>query len=113
MNLRQWAGHLLARLRQQVELTADPVLGALMEELRGYRAAEGGDVEADDDGGPGDEGASAGVVVPLRLRAGEVVLNLFSTTTVFGTPVDGTLSELAIEAFYPADEATGEALRGG
>jgi hypothetical protein len=30
---------------------------------------------------------------------------------VFGTPVDVTLSELALECFYPADAATAEALR--
>jgi hypothetical protein len=49
--------------------------------------------------------------VPLRLATAEGVLTLFSTTTVFGTPVDVTLSELAIEAFFPADPATAEALR--
>ena len=38
-------------------------------------------------------------------------LAFFSTTTVFGTPVDITLSELALEAFYPADAATAAALR--
>ena len=38
-------------------------------------------------------------------------LAFFSTMTVFGTPVDITLSELALEAFYPADAATAEALR--
>jgi hypothetical protein len=32
-------------------------------------------------------------------------------TTVFGSPVDITLSEIAIEAFLPADAATAEALR--
>jgi hypothetical protein len=30
---------------------------------------------------------------------------------VFGTPVDITLSELAIETFFPADEATVAKLR--
>jgi len=49
--------------------------------------------------------------VPLRLRAGGTVLSLFSTTTVFGTPRDVTLSELAIEAFYPGDAATASFLR--
>lgn len=39
-------------------------------------------------------------------------LNLLSTTTVFGTPVEVTLSELAIESFFPADAAT-LALLGG
>jgi MmyB-like transcription regulator ligand binding domain len=49
--------------------------------------------------------------VPLQLATGAGVLSLFSTTMVFGTPVDVTLSELALEAFYPADAATAEALR--
>jgi hypothetical protein len=49
--------------------------------------------------------------VPLRLRTPLGVLSFFSTTTVFGTPVDVTLSELAIEAFFPADPQTSAALR--
>jgi len=49
--------------------------------------------------------------VPLRLRTETGPLSFFSTTTVFGTAVDVTLSELAIEAFFPADAATAEALR--
>jgi hypothetical protein len=54
----------------------------------------------------------AAVVVPFRLITDAGVLAFFSTTTVFGTPVDITLSELALEAFYPADAATAETLRG-
>ncbi|HJU26715.1 MAG TPA: XRE family transcriptional regulator, partial [Rhodanobacteraceae bacterium] len=50
-------------------------------------------------------------VVPLRLITDDGELAFFSTTTVFGTPVDITLSELAVEAFYPADAETAEALR--
>ena len=109
VNLPQWRAHVLARLRQQVDATADAVLSKLMEELRGYDSAG---AEGDGDGHARDDGEYAGVVVPLRLRAagGGPVLNLFSTTTVFGTPVDVTLAELAIEAFYPADDATAEAL---
>ena len=52
-----------------------------------------------------------GVVVPLRFRTDAGTLSLFSTTTIFGTPVDVTLSELAIESFFPADAATAEMLR--
>jgi len=51
------------------------------------------------------------IVVPLQLVTAEGVLSLLSMTTVFGTPVDITLSELALEAFLPADAATAEALR--
>ena len=46
----------------------------------------------------------------LKLRVGDAVLSFISTITVFGTPLDVTLSELAIESFFPADEATRMAL---
>jgi transcriptional regulator with XRE-family HTH domain len=101
-NLAEWRAHLLERLRRQVEISADPVLNRLMDELRAYPA-------------PGRSSPSrtdlAGVVVPLELVTEAGPLALFSTTTVFGTPVDITLSELALESFFPADTATAEILR--
>jgi hypothetical protein len=51
------------------------------------------------------------MVVPVRLRTGLGVLSMFSTTTVFGTALEVTLSELTLEAFYPADDSTAEILR--
>jgi transcriptional regulator with XRE-family HTH domain len=101
VNLAQWRGHLLARLRQQVGVSADPVLVELDSELRAYPAP------ADD----AHETLDAAVVVPLRLQTAGGVLSLFGTTTVFGTPVDITLSELALETFFPADALTAAALR--
>ncbi|CAM3161064.1 helix-turn-helix transcriptional regulator [Nocardioides dubius] len=91
-NLPAWREHLLHRLHRQFDLTADPRLAALMEEF----------------GAPGVPIAEAtpALVVPLELTLDGVELSLISTTTVFGTPLEVTLSELAIEAFYPADEAT-------
>jgi transcriptional regulator with XRE-family HTH domain len=102
VNLAEWRAHLFARLRQQIAVSADNTLERLREELRGYPAAAGMGAP------PGDH---AEVAVPLRLRAGEEVLSFISTTTIFGTPVDITLSELAIESFFPADSATAAALR--
>jgi transcriptional regulator with XRE-family HTH domain len=99
-NLGEWRGHLLERLRRQAWLTSDPALAALLDELCSYPAAEG----SRDADGFGD------VAVPLRLESALGELRLFSTTTVFGTPRDVTLDELAIEAFFPADEATLERL---
>jgi hypothetical protein len=49
-------------------------------------------------------------VVPLQLTTETGILRLFSTTTVFGTPLDVTLSEIAIESFFPMDEETADAL---
>jgi transcriptional regulator with XRE-family HTH domain len=106
VNLGQWRAHILHRLRQQAESSADPVLDALLEELVSYPAPKEDGTEAQ----LRDLYAS-GVVTPLRLRSSWGVLALFSTITIFGTPVDITLSEIAIEAFFPADEATAETLR--
>ena len=49
--------------------------------------------------------------MPFQFRSEAGVLSLISTTTVFGTPVDVTLQELALETFFPADAFTGEVLR--
>ena len=100
-NLAEWRAHLLARLRRQVEVSADPVLAALLEELRRYPSPRV----------PPPAVEASAIVVPFRLRTEAGVLSFLSTTTVFGTPVDVTLSELAVEAFLPADAATAEALR--
>ena len=106
VNYDEWRAHVLLRLRRQVDVSADPVLEELLEELRGYPAPEGG---APAPGASQDD--YGGVAVPLRLRTAHGILSFVSTTTVFGTPVDITLSELALETFFPADEATGAALR--
>ena len=104
VNIAQWRHHLLERLKQQIEASGDAVLAALAEELRGYPLPAGAD-EA-----PLPSHAPA-LAMPLQFRSPEGVLTLISTITVFGTPVDITLSELALETFFPADEATGAALR--
>jgi transcriptional regulator with XRE-family HTH domain len=99
-NLAEWRSHLLARLRRQIEITADPVLEELLNELSGYPAPGAGDIVED-----------AGVVVPFQLITERGLLSFISATTIFGTPVDITLSELAVESFFPADAATAKALR--
>jgi len=103
-NLAEWRSHLLARLRRQIEVTADPVLEALLNELCGY-PAPGESAEN------GCAGEYAGVVVPFRIVTEQGVLSFISATTIFGTPVDVTLSELALESFFPADAATANILR--
>jgi transcriptional regulator with XRE-family HTH domain len=100
-NLPTWRAHLFDRLRRQIDVTADPVLIQLMQELREYPAPHGR-VDTHDYGG---------VIVPLQMKTDTGTLSFFSTTTVFGTPVEITLSELAIESFFPADASTAEAMR--
>ena len=105
-NLPEWRAHLLARVSHQVETTADPRLAELLEELQSYPGRNSNEF---------DESTSdktlVSIAVPLRLRTEHGVLSFLSTTMVFGTPVDVTISELAIEAFFPADAATGDLLR--
>jgi transcriptional regulator with XRE-family HTH domain len=99
-NLGEWRAHLLDRLQHQIQATGDDVLSDLMAELTRY-------------GAPSERTAtrSTVLVVPLRFRTPNGVLNLFSTTTVFGSPRDVTVSELAIESFFPADPQTAGQLR--
>jgi len=45
------------------------------------------------------------------LKLGDQLLSFITTTTVFGTPTDVTLSELAVEAFFPANAETAAAMQ--
>jgi transcriptional regulator with XRE-family HTH domain len=104
VNIGQWRHHLFERLRQQIQVTGDGALQALLDELRAYPVP----ADADD---TRLEGEVLGVAMPLRLRMPTGVMSFISTTTIFGTPVDVTLQELALETFFPADAFTGDALR--
>ena len=104
VNFAQWRAHILSRLRRQVDISADPVLDALCAELTAYPIPSG-TAAATDASHYGD------VIIPLRLATEVGVLSFLSTTTIFGTPVDVTLSEIALESFFPADPETASALR--
>ena len=103
-NLAQWRHHLFERLRQQIHAMADPALLALQAELLEYPAPEESPplVMA---------GEMLGVVMPFCFESVHGMLSLISTTTIFGTPVDVTLQELAVESFFPADAFTAQVLR--
>jgi transcriptional regulator with XRE-family HTH domain len=105
VNLSEWRAHLMDRLRRQLRLTRDPVIDTLVKELTGYHAGAARHVDGQ------TQNHQDEVAVPLRLRTQAGVLSFFSTITVFGTPVEITLSELSLEAFYPADEATAAAMQ--
>ena len=96
-NLAQWRHHLLSRLRREAGAGGS---AELLAEIESY---------------PGGEDSSTdvgGVAVPLELyRLDGVLLRFISMVTTFGTALDLTAAELSIEAFLPADDATGEALR--
>jgi transcriptional regulator with XRE-family HTH domain len=101
-NLPEWRAHLLDRLGRQVVTSGDPALAALHEELAALPGGEGGRAP---------DLAAGEIATPLRIRHGDAELSFISTYTTFGTAVDVTVSELSIEAFFPADEVTAQALR--
>jgi transcriptional regulator with XRE-family HTH domain len=103
VNLAQWRGHLFERLSHQIAATADLALISLLAELRCLPVAASA---------PGEilQGEHMGIAVPLRFRTRFGTLNFISTTTVFGSPFDVTLQELALETFFPLDELTRQAL---
>jgi len=105
VNFAQWRSHLFERLQQQIAVTADPQLISLLTELKSLPAP----VSAQEDNLQGEHG---GFAVPLQVRSRSGVLSFISTTTVFGSPVDITLQELALETFFPLDDFTMQALLG-
>ncbi len=92
-NLEEWRAAIMSRVRHEHDTTGDPRLAALLAEFPVRRPHPTPDI-----------------VLTLRLRAGDAVLSFLTTTTVFGTPGDVTVAELAIEALYPADSATRDQL---
>jgi len=106
-NFRQWRAHILARLTKQVANTADKALSALLEELKSYPVPPGTKPYRAD-----GEPVLGGIAIPFDLRAEQGILSFISTTTVFGTALDISLSELAIETFFPANEFTARVMQG-
>jgi hypothetical protein len=96
-NLGQWRAHLLRDLAVQAEATGDEELAAMRTELERYP-------------GPAGEPGPHEIFVPLKIR-GDTMLSFLSTRTSFSTALDVTVSELAIESFYPADEQTRSAVQ--
>ncbi|MGC4746153.1 helix-turn-helix domain-containing protein [Micromonospora sp. DT201] len=79
-----------SRISRQLAAAPDAELTAPYEELLLPEDPTGQRVDAD-------------VVIPMILRIDGRELRLFSTITTFGTPMDITIEEIAIESYYPAD----------
>lgn len=100
-NLGAMAHHVLSNLHRQIDMLGDPDLLALADELHGYVAHL--DVEpAHDD---------HGLAVSMELEWGDTTLKFVNLIATFGSAVDATSTELMIETFLPADDATADALR--
>ncbi|MGW6336301.1 helix-turn-helix domain-containing protein [Nocardia rhamnosiphila] len=103
-NPRQVREQLLERLARQAGATGDPRLRDLYDEVSGYPPVSS-DLEETGGTDPGP------FQVPIRVRTPHGELSLFGTMATFGAPADVTLSELAVEFFYPLDEFTAQFLR--
>lgn len=102
VNFAELAHHLLARLRHDATVSADPDLAALLDEVTAYPNVR----ELPSHIAPD----RSSVVVPVRLRHPHGELAMFTTIATFGTPVDVTVDELALETFFPADAETARRL---
>ncbi|WP_231733284.1 MULTISPECIES: hypothetical protein [unclassified Blastomonas] len=101
VNYEQWRSYILHRLDRDIELTADSGLAELRDELAAYPGS------ANDNAPPG----RAPIALPMIIDTVAGRLSFMSTVTIFGTPRDITLSELALETFFPADAHTMQVLR--
>jgi transcriptional regulator with XRE-family HTH domain len=95
-NFDEYAHHIVERLQRQVAQTADPDLADLLAEVTAYAGVPR----------TAPTPSSPDAVLALRLRVEGHALSLFSTIATIGAPLDVTVAELAVEAFFPADEPT-------
>ncbi|UVK53634.1 helix-turn-helix transcriptional regulator [Mesorhizobium sp. AR02] len=104
LNFAAWRAHTVHVLRQQIEARADPVIQGLLAEVMAYPSPAGSDVA---------EGLEAAqrLATPLRIATRLGTVSFLNTTTVFGTPNDVTLAELALEMLFPADNQTIEIVK--
>lgn len=100
VNRSEWSSHLLHRLRREAQITGDPKLSDLYDELSGYPGVNVTPLAP--------EVQPTDILLPLRFLDADSARELafFSTISTFGTAADITLSELAVEAFYPANAHT-------
>ena len=103
VNLSAWRDHVLRRLEQDIDLSADHGLNGLLDELKSYPTGRSSTYR------PADRAPE--IAVPLVLDHARGRLSFLSATTVFGTAMNITLAEIAIETFLPADEQTAAILR--
>lgn len=102
VNIAEWHAHILEQIDRQIEVSSDEGLIALREEIAAYPHEQAEPLP------PADPDR---IWVPLVLDTVVGRMSFVSAITIFGTPVDVTLSELALEAFYPADAATADILQ--
>ena len=104
VNFAAWRAHTLSVLRQQLEARGDPVIQGLLSEVAGYPIPANSEP-------PESFAASQRLATPLRVATRLGTVSFLGTVTVFGTASDVTLSELALEMLFPADDQTVEIVK--
>lgn len=104
INLSQWRAHWRRRLQRQINSTGDPELVALLDEITSYPVS--GEAES---ALPYPQGREMLGPVSFRTADGPE-LSFFGMFAAFDTPFEVTVSELAMELLFPADQATAERL---
>jgi transcriptional regulator with XRE-family HTH domain len=106
-NFGQWRAHFLGRLSEQIAITGDPALVALLEELTDYPGGT-------DEDRAGETVEAQDVLGPVRVRApGGGEWSFFGMFASFDTPFEVTTSELALELLFPADQKTEQTFKKG
>jgi transcriptional regulator with XRE-family HTH domain len=98
INFSDWRAYIVSVLRQQVEARADAGIESLLAEILAYPAP--------DHGAATDMNGSQRFATPLQIATAAGTISFLNTVTVFGTPTDVTLSELALEMLFPANSET-------
>jgi transcriptional regulator with XRE-family HTH domain len=100
LDFEAYGAHLLHRLHRQLRATGDDAIRRLIKECESY---------------PGvvtTFGSTFPIAPILRMRLSDdgPTLSFFTIVSTLGTPYDVTLDEIAIESFFPADDATAQAI---
>lgn len=105
VNFPAWRLYLLERMQRQLTSWPNSPLRALYDEVSSY-AVERGAV-----GGSGPLPDPQLVAQPFQVECEGTILSFVTTAGTFNTPLDVTVSELAIETFLPSNEHTVDLLR--
>jgi hypothetical protein len=105
-NFAEWSAYLVGQMRRTIIMSGDAELASLEREVLAY-----GNLPTTARTPAPEDWGEPPILVPLELDLGPTCVSLFTTLTTFGTPRDVTLDELAIELFFPADDASEAILR--
>jgi transcriptional regulator with XRE-family HTH domain len=98
-NFASWSAHLLRQLHRLA--LGNGEMAALAAEIATWPA-----IPARSTWGQLEPHVEPDPVLTWQVQIGGQVYSLYSVMSTFGTPADITLSELTIELFFPADQAT-------